>query len=71
MEVSILEQLEWRVMPHPTLAGLLFSTGLLQGLPEACQELLQDSIIASYRNAHFNSTFVVLYQVYLPYALNK
>ena len=48
MEASILEQLGWSPMPYPTLCGLLFSTGLLQGLPDRCLSVLQDIILASY-----------------------
>jgi hypothetical protein len=49
MELCILEEVEWRVMPRcGTTAGILFATGLLNGLPHACIRTLYVCILNSY-----------------------
>jgi hypothetical protein len=51
MEICILEQLGWSIFPGSgcTTSGLLFMTGLLEGLPRECMLLLHTAILKSYR----------------------
>jgi hypothetical protein len=72
MEVCILEQLGWSIVPGSgcTTSGLLFMTGLLEGLPRDCTLLLHTAILNSYRPIPMEDTeslpdverYVTLYQ---------
>jgi hypothetical protein len=54
METSILKEIEWRVMPQSSITGLLFMTGLLQGLPQKCLDTLCVTILSSYKHQLIN-----------------
>jgi len=73
METSILKEIEWRVMPQLSITGLLFMTGLLQGLPQKCLDTLCVTILSSYKHQLINedcqpedakpNDFAVFYQI--------
>jgi hypothetical protein len=86
MELCILEEVEWRVMPRcGTTAGILFATGLLNGLPHQCIRTLYVCILKSYDNVRIfppvdersdkegileRDSFIVMFQVCASVALN-
>lgn len=50
MEVLILHRLDWIVMGQPTCIGILYMTGLLQGIPPLCAANLEEAVLCAYRH---------------------
>lgn len=65
MEGSILEELEWRPLPHPIMCGLLFSSGLLHYMSERNLFVLEEVIAHCYDHVIVEEICAVLYQVVL------